>query len=61
MRALLRLSAEALNNSPSMTFISRLCTRRVPPEAMRALPMSLDTSVRRCTAARMAASSSSIS
>src|SRR3954447_1494836 len=44
-----------------MTFISRLCTRRVPPEAIRALPISLDTSVRRLTASRIVASSWSIS
>ena len=44
-----------------MTFISRLCTSRVPPEAMRALPISCETWVRRCTASRIAASSRSIS
>src|SRR5215218_9062280 len=44
-----------------MTFISRLCTRRVPPEAIRALPISLDTSVRRLTVSMIVASSWSIS
>src|SRR5690349_12807091 len=44
-----------------MTFISRLCTRRVPPEAILALPMSLETSVRRLTASRIVASRWSIS
>ena len=39
----------------SMTFISRLCTNRVPPEAIRALPMACETSVRRLTAEILAA------
>src|ERR1700739_2756953 len=44
-----------------MTFISRLCTNRVPPEAIRAWPIALDTSARPFTAAGISASSRSIS
>src|ERR1700749_2966941 len=44
-----------------MTFISRLCTKRVQPEAIRALPIAWDTSVRRFTAAKISASRRSIS
>ncbi len=61
-----RIMARSLPSGPSelyrsMTFISRLCTSRVPPEAILALPIVCDTSARRWTAARISASSRSIS
>ena len=54
--AFLTEAAETLEN-----FISRLCTRRGPPDAMRVRPMICETSDRRRTAARISASRRSIS
>src|SRR5690606_31545497 len=45
----------------SSTFISRLWTRRGPPEAIRVRPIRREISVRRLMAARISASSLSIS